>query len=811
MESIASRPSTLRCDAPARLLLAGFVCLLIAAPPLAAQEAASAEVATDEVAAQTGPAAIPATAVLPRGAETEALLQRVAELVAPDPSIVALGTTLVGEREKLATLTSELHRIRKRSVSVRTLTDQRERWQRAGVRLQAWMATLQERWQELVELQAEVQFESATWTLTRDSLADAGLGPEVLVAIADIGARTDAALADLGPRIDAISELMNRVSRRLESVNDAFARIDELTIEIRERLFRRDAPPLWRTPVTGPATVLSEIRDGGEYWWRTAVDWSGGHTGQLLVLGLAFTVVLALAVAAQRLKRRWPDERRFDTAAFVVSRPVSIAALGALGVGIFVLDPITGPVQDILRLVAVVAVIRLGQELSAPLPRSTFRGLVALYLAATFYGFIPDGSLLGRLLMLLIASTGAVVAYRSFRSWPSGAGWVWRVARGGLLAAAALFALGGTAGVLGWVDLGSTLVTGTITSALGAVAWMILIRAIAGLLPLLQTGLVGANITSIRERQRQFARAILIPLMIAAAYGWGHGALRSFRALDQVQEGFKAMLNWSLAVGSLQISFGGVLGAIAILIGTTFFARIVRFILSEEVFPRLQMRPGTVSTLVSLINYIIITIGIVMGATAAGFNATQLTVVLGAMSVGIGFGLQAVVGNFVSGLILMFERPVSVGDQVEAAGFLGKITHIGIRASRLHTFDGSDVIIPNSDLVTRQVVNWTLKDGLKRINLDFSVGLDSEPRTVMENLSAAANEHELVLDEPAPRALMVGYGESCINFRLQVWLRVENAIAVPSDLHLTLIDRLRAAGIEVPAVRRERHETGNTE
>jgi len=811
MKLIAPRPNTSRCHAGARFLTVGLAFLIVAALPLAAQETTPTEAAQGEAAEPTGPAAIPATAVLPRGTETDTLLQRVAEVVTPDPEIVTLAAALVDERGKLETLTSELDRLRERTVSVRTLTDQRERWQRAEVRLQAWMATLQGRWQRLIELRVEVQFESETWALTYASLAESGLGPEVLAAMEDLIVRTDSALAALGPRIDATSELMNRVTRRLDSVNEAFARLDELRIEIRERMFRRDAPPLWRTPVTGPSTVLGEIRAGGDYWWRTAVDWSGGHSGQLILLGLVFGAYLTLAVAARRWRRSWPDESRFEVAAFVVSRPVSIAALGALAVGVFILDPITGPVQDMLRLVAVVAVVRLGQGLSAPLPRLTFRGLVALYVAATFYGFVPDGALLGRLLALLIAGGGAFVAYRSFQSWPRDTSWLWRVARGGTLLAAAVFVLGGAADVLGWVDLGSTLVAGTISSALGAVAWMILIRAIAGLLPLMQTELVGADITGARERQRQFAHALLVPLMIAAAYGWGQGALRNFRLLEQVQGALQALMAWSLAVGGLEIRLGGVLGAIAILIGTIFFARIVRFILSDEIFPRLQMRPGTVSTLVSLINYIIITIGVVMGATAAGFNATQLTVVLGAMSVGIGFGLQAVVGNFVSGLILMFERPVSVGDQVEAAGYLGKITHIGIRASRLHTFDGSDVIIPNSDLVTRQVVNWTLKDGLKRINLDLSVGLDSEPRVVMEILEAVANENELVLDEPAARALMLGYGESSINFRLQVWLRVENAIAVPSGLHLMLIDRLRAAGVEVPAVRRERHEKGATE
>jgi len=766
---------------------------------------------TTEAPTETVPTAIPQTAIIARSGEADALVQRVLELATPDPAMLEIASALQAETDTLNRKRAELDRLEQRTVSERTLTDQRERWQRSEQRVLAWRAALQVRLQQLIELNDRAQHERATWMLTREALADSGLGPEVVAGAADLVSRLDDAIGRLAPRIEALTELMNRSNRRLDLVTTALGEIADLHERLRERVWSRDSSPLWRTPISDLGTVTEEVSFAIEYWWLTATDWFGAHYSQVVMLAVVFAILLTCTMALRRLRPQWEGKPDLEGAFFVVSRPAATAGLASLGAAFFLLDPITGPVSDLFRLVALLTVVRLADGLSAPLTRSTYRGLAALYLVQTFAGFVPDGAIIGRLLSIGIAVGGVAAGLRALRTWPVGHGWVWRLSRLGVIGGVGLLALGGLANFLGWVDLGRTLISGVVTSALGALAWMLLVHASAAVLALLHVGLGGVSLVSEQTRREEFGRAILLPLKIAAAYAWLTGTVRNFRLSDQVTEAVRAALASSLRIGNLELSLGGILGAVFILVVTTLVARIVRLVLAGEIFPRLDMRPGTKSTLVSLINYVIIAIGVIMAATAAGFNATQLTLVLGAMSVGIGFGLQAVVGNFVSGLILMFERPVAVGDQVEAGGFLGKITHIGIRASRVKTFDGSDVIIPNSDLVTKQVRNWTLSDGTKRINLDLAVGLDSDPRAVMEILTTAAHEHELVLAEPAPRALMLGYGDSSINFRLQVWIRVENAVAVPSELHLTLIERLRAAGVEVPAVRREKHEGSGAE
>jgi small-conductance mechanosensitive channel len=177
----------------------------------------------------------------------------------------------------------------------------------------------------------------------------------------------------------------------------------------------------------------------------------------------------------------------------------------------------------------------------------------------------------------------------------------------------------------------------------------------------------------------------------------------------------------------------------------------------------------------------------------------KVSVLVGAFGVGIGFGLQSIVNNFVSGLILLFERPIHVGDTVEIGELLGTVRRIGIRASVVHTLQGADIIVPNSQLVTDKVTNWTLSDRMRRVDLPVGVNYGAEPKKVIELLEQTARAHPDVLPEPAPRALFMGYGDSSINFELRVWPRQFNLyVQVKSDLAAAVYDAVQASEMSFP-------------
>jgi small-conductance mechanosensitive channel len=189
-----------------------------------------------------------------------------------------------------------------------------------------------------------------------------------------------------------------------------------------------------------------------------------------------------------------------------------------------------------------------------------------------------------------------------------------------------------------------------------------------------------------------------------------------------------------------------------------------------------------------------------------------VSVLAGAFGVGIGFGLQDVVNNFVCGLILLFERPVHLGDIVEVGGLQGEVRKIGIRASTVRTYQGADIIVPNSQFITANVTNWTLSDRLRRIDLPVGVNYGAAPQKVIELLEAVARVNPGVLQNPPPKCLFMGYGDSSINFELRAWTdQFDNWGAIRSEMASAVYDAVYAAGMSFPFPQREVRVLGDAE
>ena len=304
-------------------------------------------------------------------------------------------------------------------------------------------------------------------------------------------------------------------------------------------------------------------------------------------------------------------------------------------------------------------------------------------------------------------------------------------------------------------------------------------------------------------------RTFVTAVTVLAVVLWTRSTLLQFHIWDPLREYVASLARGSLSIGGLMVSPGGILAAILILVATRLVARLVGFILREEVLPRLRVPIGAEHSMATLINYAVYGVGIALAASAGGLSGTQVTVVIGALGIGIGFGLQNIVSNFISGLILMFERPIKVGDVVQTTQHWGTIRRIGIRASIIRSFDGAEIVVPNSDLITKEVINWTRSDDTRRIEVLLGVAYGTEPKAVLPILLGAAAEHPLVFDEPEPRAQMLGFGESSLNFRLRCWTRMQDWVNTASDLYVAIEEELKTAGIRIPFPQRDLHVRSN--
>ena len=221
-------------------------------------------------------------------------------------------------------------------------------------------------------------------------------------------------------------------------------------------------------------------------------------------------------------------------------------------------------------------------------------------------------------------------------------------------------------------------------------------------------------------------------------------------------------------------------------------------------YPRTGLTRGMSYALSSLLNYIILTLGFLLAIGAVGIDLTKMTVLAGAFGVGLGFGMQSIVNNFVSGLIFLFERPIHVGDIIEVGDLTGEVSRIGIRASVVRTYLGAEIIVPNAQLTTERVINWTLSDRRRRIDLAVGVDYGSPPERVVEVLESVARNHPAILKDPAPQAVFTKFDDSSINFELRAWTsQFEGWPKVQTELAAGVYAALHAAGMSIAFPQRE--------
>jgi small-conductance mechanosensitive channel len=284
--------------------------------------------------------------------------------------------------------------------------------------------------------------------------------------------------------------------------------------------------------------------------------------------------------------------------------------------------------------------------------------------------------------------------------------------------------------------------------------------------------------------------------LVAIAAPWG------FKS-DSVIEQARSLLT-GFQIGGLNISLSTIATGLILLLIGLFLTRSFQAWLNDRFLPTTSIDQGLKNSIATTAGYLGFILAAVIAFAFVGIDLSQLGLVAGALSVGIGFGLQSIVNNFVSGLILLAERPIKAGDWIVVAGEEGTVKKINVRATELETFDRASVVIPNSDLISGTVRNWVLGGTMGRISLAVGVGYNSDADQVREIMLASAEDHELVLAYPEPSVFLTDFGDSALMFRFDAYLAdIGKGFGVRSDLRFDLLRRFREAGIEIPFPQRD--------
>ena len=757
------------------------------------------------------PAALEASDVPSAAIATETRLRTLRSLAMRSRESAAIAALMPSRLESIDRLAKWTRTRTPRQQTPRALRSLSQEWSNHAEVLRDWMGKIGGRLDTLSKANAEIRALEATWNATASALAaDAG-APEIVERATSVLASTREVAAVVGEEIGEILLLQNRISGKRFEAEDALEAIDADLREERKNLLVIESPPLWKA-LAGPAegeSIVSELRAAladNHRAIRQYADEAGGRLeGQLLLLA-------ALVAIFFRLKRRigaWPmGERGVRLCASVVRRPFMGAWLVALLLSREFHPRAPLAFNEALWLLSLPPLLAVMTGVVKPRMRAPLWALAGLFAVDKIWELTWAGSTLERLVLLgmTLLSVGlllwAIVPGARAAEAFTGRWWnaVRFAGRIGLLA----LAVSVTSNVLGNVTL-ARLLTGTVVrSAYSAVVLYAVALLLRGTLTLLLATAPCRSLRMIARHEELIRRRGGIAIDAMATGLWIVKVLSMAGFGSVLRSATEEFLGKQWGIGAFRFSFGTALVFVAAIYASVLLSRLIRVGLEDDVYPRVDLPRGVPETLTMLMRYGVITIGVLLAAAVGGIPIDRLTIVFGALSVGIGFGLQTIVNNFVSGLILMFERPIQVGDTVEVGGLLGRVRKIGVRACTIETFDGAEVIVPNGTLVSDQLINWTLSSRNRRIEIQIGVAYDTDPAKVMSLLREAALSHPNTLEQPEPFAVFRAHGDSALDFSLLFWTSdFEGWVRAKSDVTARVNALFREAGIEIPFPRRD--------
>jgi small-conductance mechanosensitive channel len=629
-------------------------------------------------------------------------------------------------------------------------------------------------------------------------------------------ARVRNAPTDLIARIEAVPKRNENLARDLRAKRDQAlevlsratrlaARATALRSEIGSRQLRLEAEargargqPLWRIDTrsagVGPLEIArAEISQ--------ITDFLVAHSARLAVIAVAaFALAFALVLAARKKLANAESTYHPETPR-LFEAPVTGAIILTLLALVWV-GPPGGAVayyNVLFSLMPIPAALLARNIFAHPGSLSLFM-LTAAIVSLGLVGPVVDPLLLeGRLLLIaqcVVAAAGLIVDLRR-GTLMQPVRWSQVTTRRIAVTAVVLLALAVLAAVAGYVGPARVLRNIVLGAAGLGLLIGVAVHLLYGLLVALSETRVAQQLRVVSHDPASVRRAALTALRALGWIGWLAGMLTMVGLLDQAVQLVGNVVDAKFRIGAATVSTQAIFAGLAVLAGTFVLVKILRLLLDIELLPRLRLEHGVSFAISAVIRYCLITAGLLLAMAAMGIDLTKVTLLAGAIGVGVGLGLQGFVNNFVSGVILFIERPITTGDTVQIGDSAGVVEAIGVRASTIRTSQGAEVIIPNADLISKSVTNWTLNDRKRGVEIDVSVGREAEAETVIRLLQAAAAGIEGISAKPAPHAWLNALGADR-TYRLKVWVDdIGRGTEVQGALRIAIATKFADAHVEI--------------
>jgi small-conductance mechanosensitive channel len=759
------------------------------------------------------PGAIPPGEVAMRATDALDLLYTLKAYELPTSEIDAIEKALPEATEQIDLELPRTNTILKNLPTLFGLQASQERWLQLQQKIAGWLKATTERSTKLRDSLHRVEDLRKVWARTLASVKDSNESGPVVQQIESTLSAIEVKQRALKPRLDTILALQSRIAREKVRCDGIIAEIAEAQRQAVKRITARHLP-IWSADLWSPTQgmLLARARQMAHYCWADISQYvSNPSKGMPIHIGL-FVVLVVLFNAARRIAGRWVMEGRdLPPSAKVFDRPYASALLVLMGLGATTFSPAPIAVRELFSVLTILPTIRLLQQVVDPRMVRGFLVLGGLFVLDAVQPLLVVAEPVERVILLLEILGATIVLWKLHVVWsqlyPRSQetpavrlrliNMFVVLCRVGLVIAL-------PAMLFGYLSLAWLLTSGILAACVLAMGIYAFVVIADGCVALALNSWPLGSFGIIRRFRDIFEHRIHLMLVWMAVAAWVGGGLHFLGLLGPALEIGRALLAVNLHIGSVSVSVANVVAFILTVLTAYLLSTFIRFLLQEDIYHRMGVERGLSFSISSLLHYAIIGLGFVVGVAALGVNLTQVTVLAGAFGVGIGFGLQGVVNNFVSGLILLFERPINVGDTIQAGDLVGEVRRIGARACTVRTSQGGDIIVPNAQLITERVTNWTLSDRLRRIDLPVGLNYGADPRKAIQLLEAVAGRQPNVLKHPPPRCLLIGYGDSSMNFQLRAWTdQFDKWSLISSDLACAVYDAVIEAGLKFPFPQRE--------
>lgn len=621
-------------------------------------------------------------------------------------------------------------------------------------------------------------------------------------------------MSSLRSNSEFLQERLVQISEGLIFCNTVLVNIGSAQDLATKQLFTLKQPPLWKAFEQEPdITIISEQRSLIEDNITDLKDFYANYSFRIWLHLLLFIIIIGIIFFSFRnLKNSIPamDIPQVDAIIKILKRPVSSAFLINFPLAFIIYETLPDPVRLINTLLLLIPVVLILTDIiTGPSRRYIYLLLVAVLLVQ-IHSLSYSDTMISRISLLVINIFGLVILgmvlwkkslHQLVLSSKIGKIIIVSIWLSVILCAFSLFSA-----IAGAVLLAEFIIYATIKSAALALVFYALAVVMNSIIisslhsPKIQ------RLNVIRENYEVIYRKLVNIVNFLSLILWLIITLRFFSFWDHIWKAIKTMLTYSITVGTVEISLGNILAFLLIIWLTLWISRLIRVIIEGEVTPRVKLRRGVPAAISLILRISIITIGFLIAVGAAGVELSKLAILLGALGVGIGFGLQNIFNNLISGIIIAFERPINESDIIEISGYWGTVQRIGIRATTIRTFDGAEVVIPNGNLISNELINWTLTDQQRRVEVNVGVKYGTDPEMVLKILRDVSDAHEETLKDPKPLPLFTEFGDSSLNFRLLVWIpNADDRFRIQSELSVAVNRELKKAGIEIPFPQRDLH------